>query len=88
MWPYWSVDAVLSERQAQRTVRFLRSAFPKSHATAVDHRHSLSLHMDWHTVVMIRAALATHAEQGGDVGALIEICDEWLSQADAPEDAG
>jgi hypothetical protein len=79
---YWTLDVELaSEDEAEQAIDILNDALPASNRVlyAVDPSQALTWHLDRASVEMIRAALASHAEAGGDVAGLLATCDEWLT---------
>jgi hypothetical protein len=79
---YWRLDVELaSEDEAEQAIEILREALPVGNRVlyAVDPAHVLTWHLDGPSVEMIRAALAAHSQNGGDVGGLLATCDEWLA---------
>lgn len=78
---YWTLDVELaSEDEAEQAIELLQAALPEGNRVlyALDPRHVLTWHLDRASVDMIRAALAGHAETGGEVAGLLATCDEWL----------
>ena len=78
---YWTLDVELaSEDEAERAIELLKDALPTGHRVlyAVDPNQVLTWHLDRSSVEMIRAALASHADTGGEVAGLLATCDEWL----------
>ena len=86
---YWTLDVELaSEDEAEQAIEILKEGLPAGHRVlyAVDPRQVLTWHLDRSSVEMIRAALAGHAERGGEVAGLLATCDEWLMAHPGDED--
>lgn len=78
---YWTLDVQLaSEDEAEQAIEILLDALPAGNRVlyAVDPGQVLTWHLDRPSVEMVRAALAGHAEAGGEVAGLLATCEEWL----------
>jgi hypothetical protein len=79
---YWRLDVELaSEDEAEQAIDILSEVLPARSRVlyAIDPAHVFTWHLDAPSVEMIRAALAEHSQNGGDVGGLLATCDEWLA---------
>ncbi len=89
--PYdeWTVSTTdMTEEQATRAAAWIETEFDDVHASPVDPAAFYSLHLDRWTTELLRDALVSLSKQGGDVAALLEDVEDWLTTRAEPYPEG
>ena len=76
-WTVWTTP--MTEDEADQAAEWIAKTFPAVHAGVADPRSFLTIGMDRGTVELMRAAVALYVSEGGEVGAMLEIFDDWLA---------
>ena len=80
---FWTVGTTaMTESEAVETAEHIARVYPEVHAFALNPRTSMTLALDRWTAEMIRDAVASYVEAGGDAGSMLEWFDEWLARAE------
>jgi hypothetical protein len=79
----WVIGSTtMLQSEAEQTAQWICQSFPQVHAFAVDPRDFLTVGLDYVTATKIRDAMAAIEDPG--LRALIDVFDEWLHLANAP----
>lgn len=87
---WWTVSTTeMTEEQAKTASALIEVEFPGVHADPVDPSGWFGLYLDRWTTEMVRDALISLRQAGGDVSGLLEDVEEWLDNQATPypEDA-